>query len=252
MNKRALVKEYAQKHRYFSLSQIVKSIGLGRQLAIKYLQSLKAEKIIFSAGRGLYTTVSKEFVCSKKSRVAEIRQIIKKEFPDLDFIIWNTLDFQPFYHHQQTHHITFVEVEYDGVYSVADKISRFYRYVFVETKSKDFPPGFDITRDPVVVRRLIGRSPRNGNEPSLGKMLVDLYIIKDKYRTMPDADYWELWRDIYSLYRVNFSEVIDYALRRRNIRRFISQLIDNIDIKEVIYGSKSCLLPKMTKRKSGS
>ena len=200
MNKRALVKEYAQKQRYFSLNQIVKSIGLGRQLAIKYLQSLKAEKIVFSAGRGLYTTISKEFVCPKKSRVDQLRQIIKKEFPDLDFIIWNTLYFQPFYHHQQTHHITFVEVEYDGVHSVADKISRFYRYVFVETKSKDFPPGFDITRDPVVVRRLIGRSPRNGNEPSLEKMLVDLYIIKDKYKTMPDADYWELWRDIYSLY----------------------------------------------------
>jgi len=249
LNKKELIKEYVKKNRYFSLNRVVELTGLGRQTAIKYLQQLKSEKVIFSAGRGLYTSVSKKFVYQKKSRVVKIYQLIKKEFPNLDFVIWNTLYFQPYYHHQQTHNITFVEVEYDGVHPVADKISQFYRYVFVETKSKDCPPSFDITKDPLIVRRLIRRSPRNGNEPSLEKMLVDLYVIKDKYATMPDADYWELWRTVYSLYRINFSELIDYALRRRNMKAMITQLIDNTGLREVINGSKSDLLPKMTKRK---
>lgn len=249
MNKKELIKEYIKKNRYFSLNEIVELTGLERQTAIKYLQQLKSEKIIFSAGRGLYTSVSKEFVYQKKSRVVKICQLIKKEFPNLDFVIWNTLYFQPYYHHQQTHNITFVEVEYDGIHPVVDKISQFYRYVFVETKSKDCPPNFDITKDPVIVRRLIRRSPRNGNEPSLEKMLVDLYAIKDKYATMPDADYWELWHTVYSLYRINFSELIDYALRRRNIKAMITQLIDNTELSKVINGSKFDLLPKMTKQK---
>lgn len=252
MTKKELVREYAKKNRYFSLDEVVKSTGLGRQLAVKYLQQLKAEKAIFSAGRGLYTSVSEEFVYQKSSRVVKIGQLIKKEFPNLDFLIWNTLYFQPYYHHQQTHNITFIEVEYDGIHPVADKVSQFYRHVFVETKSKDYPPGFNITTDPVIVKRLIGRSPRNGNEPRMEKMLVDLYVIKDKYMTMPDADYWELWRAIYSLYRVNFSEVVDYALRRRNLKKLVSQLAGNTGIKEVIYGSKSSLLPRVTRNKKGS
>ncbi len=181
LNKKALVKEYAQKHRYFSLEGAVKAIGLSKAAAIKYLQLLKAEKIIFSAGRGLYTSASKEFVYAQRSRVAKIRQLIMRKFPDLDFIIWNTLYFQPYYHHQQTHNITFIEVEYDGVRSAADEVSKLYRYVFMEKRGKDFPSGFDITRDPIVVRCLIGRSPRKGHEPRLEKMLVDLYVIKDKY-----------------------------------------------------------------------
>ena len=249
MNKKELIEEYVKKNRYCSLNEIVKLTGLGRPTAIKYLQQLKSEKVIFSAGRGFYTSVSKEFVYQKNSRVVKIYQLIKKEFPDLDFVIWNTLYFQPYYHHQQTHNITFVEIEYDGVHPVADKISQFYRHIFVETKSKDCPPGFDITKDPIVVRRLIRRSPRNGNDPSLEKMLIDLYVIKNKYKTMPDADYWELWRTVYSLYRINFPELIDYALRRRNMRAMIAQLIDNTEVSKVINGSKSNLLPKMTKQK---
>ena len=140
MNKKELINKYGKNNRYFSLNEIVELTGLGRRTAIKYLQQLKSEKVIFSAGRGIYTSVSKEFVYQKKSRVVKIYQLIKKEFPNLDFVIWNTLYFQPYYHHQQTHNITFVEVEYDGVHPVADKISHFYRYVFVETKSKDCPP----------------------------------------------------------------------------------------------------------------
>ncbi|MFH1504493.1 MAG: DUF6577 family protein [Candidatus Omnitrophota bacterium] len=243
MDKKELIREYIRNHRYFSLAQIVKDTRLGRQTLLNYLQSFKDEKIVFSAGRGLYTSVSKEFICPKNNRVIKIRQLIKKEFPDLDFLIWNTLYFQPYYHHQQTHHITFVEVEYDGVHPVTDRISQFYRYVFVETKSKDSPAGFDITKNPIIARSLINRSPRNGHKPDLEKMMVDLYVIKDKYRIMPEADYWELWGFIYDLYRINFAAVFDYAVRRRNLRKLISQLIDKLGLNNGIYGNKYNLLP---------
>ena len=238
MNKKGLIREYAGKNRYFSLNEVVKLTGLGRKMVIKYLQQLKSEKIIFSAGRGLYTSVSREFVHQKISRIVKISQLIRKEFPDLDFVAWDTSCFQPYYHHQQTHHITFVEVEYDGIYPVVNKISQAYRHVFVETKSKNYPPGFDIVTDPIIVRRLINRSPRDRNKPRLEKMLVDLYVIKDKYQTMTESDYWELWQTVYSLYRINFSEVVDYASRRRNLKNFVLQLLGNIGINGVINGSK--------------
>ena len=46
-----------------------------------------------------------------------------------------------------------------------------------------------------------------------------------------------------------FSEVVDYAFRRRNIRNLIPQLIDNMGLQKVINGSKFNLLPKGIKRR---
>ena len=69
---------------------------------------------------------------------------------------------------------------------------------------------------------------------------------------MPNADYWELWRQMYSIYRINFGELIDYARRRKAIKPLIPQVIEAIGINKVIFGTKVVLEPKVTKRKSGS
>ncbi|KJJ84930.1 hypothetical protein OMAG_001160 [Candidatus Omnitrophus magneticus] len=251
LDNKTLLREYIKKYRYFSLNNVVQSIGIKRCVAIKYLQLFKSEKIVFSAGRGFYTSEGREFIYPKISRVIKIRQLIIKEFPNLDFIIWNTLYFQPYYHHQQTHNITVVEVEYDGIQSVVEIISRFYRNVITESKRKLCTSEFDITNDPIIVRPFIRRSPRDGNEPRLEKMLVDIYIINYKYKIMADVDFWELWRSLFSLYRIDFSKLIDYAVGRRNMRVLISQLIDNAGLKEVIFDSKYDLLSNMTRKKGG-
>ena len=47
------------------------------------------------------------------------------------------------------------------------------------------------------------------------------------------------------------SKNIDYALRRRNLKKLVSQLADNIGLREVIYGSKSTLLPRVIRKKKG-
>ncbi len=237
LNKKELVREYIKKHRYFNLAEVIKETGFSNQVAKNYLHTLKSEGIIFSAGRGIYSSVAEEFRLEEKSRVTEIRQLLKKQYPDLDFLIWNTLYFQPYYHHQQTHNITFVEVEADAIRLVADSISRDYRFVMVEKASRLAPKGFDITRDPIVVRLLIKGSPRKGHAPSLEKMLVDLFVIKDKYLTMADSDYWELWRSIDGFFRVNVSSLITYAKSRRYFRNMISQLIDNIGLNNITFGA---------------
>ncbi|MDO8662853.1 MAG: hypothetical protein Q7K98_06515 [Candidatus Omnitrophota bacterium] len=237
MNKKALVGEYIKNKRYFNLAGVIKATGLSRQVAKNYLHVFKSEGIIFSAGRGVYSSVAEEFHLEEKSRVAEIRQLLKKQYPDLDFLVWNTLYFQPYYHHQQTHNITFVEVEADAIHPVADRISRDYRFVTVEKTSRLVPKDFDITRDPIVVRLLIKGSPRKTHTPTLEKMLVDLFVIKDKYSTMADSDYWELWRSMDGLFRVNVSALITYAKSRRYFRDLISQLVDNIGLNNVTFGA---------------
>ncbi len=251
MNKKELIREYIKKNRYFNLAGVIKETGLSNQVAKNYLQTLKSEGVVFSAGRGVYSSVVEEFHPQEKSRVAEIRQILKKQYPYLDFLIWNTLYFQPYYHHQQTHNITFVEVEADAMRPVADRISRDYRFVMVEKTSRVRNKDFDITRDPIVVRLLIKGSPRKGHVPILEKMLVDLFVIKDKYSTMTDSDYWELWRSIDDFFRVNVSALIAYAKTRRYFKDIVSQLIDNIGLDNVTFGAYIKNAVKVTSNKDG-
>lgn len=249
MNKRELVKEFAHKHRYFTLKEVIKAAGASGQLAKNYLQELKQTGIVFSAGRGVYSSVAKEFRPLEKSRVVEIRQLLKKQFPYLDFLVWNTLYFQPYYHHQQTHNITFVEVELDAIRPVADRISHDYRFVMIEKASRVAPKNFDITRDPIVVKRLIKGSPREEHMPALEKMLVDLFVIKNKYATMQDSDYWELWRSIDKLFRVNIGVLISYARARRYFRDILLQLIDNVGLNNVTFGAYVKYAAKVTSKK---
>ncbi|MBU4343029.1 MAG: hypothetical protein KKG21_03365 [Candidatus Omnitrophica bacterium] len=249
MNKKELVRNYIKKNRYFNLAGVIKKTGLSSQVAKNYLHALKGEGIVFSAGRGVYSSVAEKFHPEEKSRVAKIRQLLKKQYPELDFLIWNTLYFQPYYHHQQTHNITFVEVEADAMRPVADSISRDYRFVMIEKASRVRNKDFDITRDPIVVRLLIKGSPRKGHTPTLEKMLVDLFVIKDKYSTMTDSDYWELWCSIDELFRVNVSALIAYAKTRRYFKGIVSQLIDNVGLNNVTFGAYLKYAGKVTSNK---
>lgn len=246
MSKKAFVKEYAQNNRYFSLDDIARETGLGMQVVKNYLQELKREGVVFSAGSGAYSSVAKEFRPDEKARVIKIREMLKKAFPFTDFIVWNTSCLQPFYHHMQAHHITFVETEKDAVQSVADTISKSYRYVSVEKKSKSYYDGIDISRDPIVVRELVHRAPRDGNNPLLEKMLVDLFIDYNKYSLMPESDYWEMWQGIYSLYRINIGKVASYSKRRKCFRELFSQLFANKRLNKVTFGAYLDKVAKVT------
>lgn len=239
MNKKALVKEYAGKHRYFSLSQIARDTGLDRKILWDYLSQLKAGKVIFDAGYGCYSSVEKVFILPTVARAQDIMQFIKKEFPLVtDFVVWDTKALQSFYHHTQTHHITFVEIDKDVFPSVYDKAYLKFQNVLREHRSKVFFESFDVTHDPVVMRGLVSRSPRAGHVPSLEKILIDMFMDLEKYNYIGRMDYLEIWRELIQEYRMDIRLVHGYSKRRKCLEGIFSQLIE---IKES-YGVEFCQL----------
>jgi hypothetical protein len=227
LNKKELVKSYIKKKRYFSLSQIVEDTGLKRKLAKDYLSQLKIERAVFDAGYGYFSSIPERFVFPRVERVDEIKRFVKNEFPEVDFLVWDTKIFAPFYHHTQTHHITFAEVEKEVLFSVHEKLYGKYRNVLKEARTRDFFERFDVRRDPIVVRGLLSRSPREDHEPSLEKVLVDMLVDLDKYKYIGRFDYFELWRDMIRTYRINIGSLYNYSKRRRCAKTLISELIDN-------------------------
>ncbi|MEK7656215.1 MAG: DUF6577 family protein [Elusimicrobiota bacterium] len=241
MNKKALVREYAQKHRYFFLFQIARDTGLSKEILWNYLSQLKAEKVIFDAGYGCYSIVAKSFKLPTIEREQDIAQFIKREFPLVtDFVVWDTKALQSFYHHTQTHHITFVEVEKDLLSSVYDKLYLKFKNVLKENRSKAFFKVFDVARNPVVVRGLVSRSPRDGHVPVLEKILIDMFMDLEKYNYIGRSDYSEIWRELIQEYRMDIRIIYSYSKRRKCLEGLLSQLVE---IKES-YGVEFCQLLK--------
>ena len=241
MNKKALVREYAQKHRYFFLFQIARDTGLSKEILWNYLSQLKAEKVIFDAGYGCYSIVAKSFKLPTIEREQDIAQFIKREFPLVtDFVVWDTKALQSFYHHTQTHHITFVEVEKDLLSSVYDKLYLKFKNVLKENRSKAFFKVFDVARNPVVVRGLVSRSPRDGHVPVLEKILIDMFMDLEKYNYIGRSDYLEIWRELIQEYRMDIRIIHSYSKRRKCLEGVLSQLVE---IKES-YGVEFCQLLK--------
>lgn len=239
MDKKSIVREYVQKRRYFTLSQIARDTEVDRSVLWNYLSQLKAEKIIFDAGYGVYSTIAKTFELPTVARAQDIAQFIKKEFPLVtDFIVWDTKALQSFYHHTQTHHITYIEIEKDVLTSVYDKLYLKFKNVLSERRSKVFFETFDVARDPAVVRGLASRSPREGHAPTLEKILIDMFRDLDKYNYIGRSDYLEIWRELIQGYRMDIRMIYSYSKRRKCLEGLLSQLVD---IKEP-YGIEFCQL----------
>ena len=227
MNKKALVKEYAASRRYFSLSQVVKDLGIGRRLAMEYLFELKQGGSIFDAGYGYYSSVAKTFTVPHIRRVESVRLFLKKQFPEAECIVWDTKIFAPFYHHTQTHHITFVEVEKDLVFDVYQSLYAKFQAVQKERRVRSAVEAFDVTINPIVVRKIFSRSPHEGFVPALEKVLVDMYVDLDRYNYIGQFDYFELWREMIHSYRINIGHLVSYSKRRKCLLTIFPQIIDN-------------------------
>ena len=219
--------QYIRQNKYFSLDQLVNEKKLGERTVKNYLLEFKNKKVIFDAGYGVYSTIEKEFKLVKNNRVDTIERLLKKSFPFTDFSIWNTHQLQPLYQHTQSHHITFIDVENDAIIGFFERISDKYRDAAVEKGGKSFFANITVNHNPVIVRKLIRRSPKNDQVPLLEKILVDMFLDLDKYKYLSEADYWQIWKTLSDEYRVKIGVVSAYSKRRKCFKRIFSQLIEN-------------------------
>ncbi|MCD6221373.1 HTH domain-containing protein [bacterium] len=233
MNKKTFLMQFIKNYRYFTLDDITNKIELNRRTIKNYLSDLKQEGIIFDAGYGVYTTLKEEFKIPVISRIETIGRLLKKNFPFTEFIIWDTKQLQSLYQHTQAHHVTFVETDKELMNSFYDCISKKYQKTYIEKKNKNYFVNFPLHLNPVVIRKKISRSPYAGVMATLEKILVDMFIDLETYKYISEDDYWQMWRELISNYRLNIGKIISYSKRRKCFQGLFSQLIDNNILSEV-------------------
>jgi len=240
--------DYIKKNKYFSLRSLVKNKKIDIRLAKNYLLTFKKQGIIFEAGRGVYTTLKREFQIFSVSRVETIARLLKKDFPFADFIIWDTRQLQSLYHHTQAHYLTFIETGKELLYPFSEAVSKNYRDVFIEKRSRNFFKKLSISSNPVVVRKMVRRSPHKGIMASLEKILVDMFVDLNLYRYMSEADYWQIWRELCLQYKINIGTVAGYSRRRKCFKALFLQLIENDILTDMTFGAYFDEVAKVIKK----
>jgi hypothetical protein len=233
---RGVILDYASGTTYFSME------GLRRFLAenhIDYkpnslkqsLYRLRKESMIFSAGRGWYSTISKQYRLDKKP-VNSLRVSIAEQFPLLSFSLWSTAQVKEFYHHLPSRFWTFIYTDADFLEPLGDFLVEKNHNLLVNpagggaVKYSSFKKGdFTVLRPEIKYRGKEGEYFK-----SIEKIMVDLFQERQKIDFLDLQEYEKVLSNLLTGYRINLAKLMDYAHNRKAkpaIGELISNVIDN-------------------------
>ena len=211
MNKKALVKEYAQKYHYFSLADIARDLGFDKKILKDYLSAFKKEKVVYDAGRGWYSNIAQPFELDTECLV-EIVDVLKKKYPLLKFSCWSMQQINRFTHHLLAKYVTFVYTDWDAMPVLYDFLKDTGYDAWLNPRGKD-ADRFSVREQTIVLRPAISGQPLNGYFAPIEKLMVDLYLEINALSLMSE---YELVRsNILDDGRINVAALLSYARRRR-------------------------------------
>ena len=222
------LKGFCKTHKYTSLGAIniyLSELGFSysSETIMKYLQQLKKEKIIYSAGRGYYSTIKNEFTIDSKEYQPLIAQI-KNKYPLLEFSLWSTKMLASAFHHTQNIFYIFIYADSDSLIFLRDFLLNNDFHLYLNPSKND--KNIFLKNNTIILRPGITRSKSKEMISSIEKILVDFYLECEKLNIVDLSEYKKVFTNLFSIYRINISSLLDYAERRK-----IDKEIKNIILK---------------------
>lgn len=195
------------------------------------LSELKREQKISSIGRGVYirTTGRKrklEYHYEHLETYLKVEQAVSREFPLVQFQMWEMYQMNEFVNHLFGKNTVFVEVENMCEAPVFEMLhEKFPDVLFCPDKDMYYRQrGND---DTVVVQKLVSEAPRPvmGHSAPLEKLLVDLFSKKLTGRLVSRSEYQEIYEEAFARYRIDEVKMFRYA-RRRHLEAEIKTFLE--------------------------
>lgn len=227
------IKEFIADKAYFSVASLKrylkdKNQGYKNLTVNQHLYNLKESREIFSCGYGWYSTIG-AYLDIDLEPVEKYVKTIKSKFPLLEFDVWSTRQLLRFFHHMPFRYLIFIYVEYDGLMPVYELLLDQEYTVYNNPDRDAVMKHLVLKEETVIVRPLITETPTQTGQKSVSvdnlhcaiieKMLVDLYVEKDKMIYMDDAEYERVLRNVLFTGRINIPTLLRYA-RRREVRKY--------------------------------
>jgi len=231
MKLETIILEFTEEKKYFSVNALKvhltkRKLRYPDTTINQYLYNLRRQKKLFHAGRGWYSKLPGAFVPDTKP-VRELVSAVGSGFPLLNFSCWNTGQLQAFAHHLQASFIHFLYVENDAVVAVTEYLAEREYNAYANPGIREFEKYYKKSGRSVIVRPSISEEPVNGHYATIEKILVDLYIEKDRSNLMDGAEYKRIFDNIVYSYRINIARLLRYAHRRKVKDVFIRSFLND-------------------------
>ena len=222
---------FIEKHPSFTTKEFFEALqrdfpGIGRSTVYDILKKKCDSGKIHRISRGCFVShAKKEYFYEPSETVKNIVSLIQKNYPQVNFQIWELYQMNEFVNHLLTKNTIFVEVEnildesifnllfdrYPHVLYNPD-IEEYYKYAGTET---------------IVVQKLISEAPPafgKYQQVPLEKLLVDLFGRGISGSILPRSEYRVIYEDSFQKYNINQAKMFRYA-RRRSIEKSIQDFI---------------------------
>jgi hypothetical protein len=198
---------------------------------------LKKKGIIRSIKRGLYALENKAvFEPIVLTKLTRIFNLVKRQLPYTDVLIWDTQWLHDFMTHQPASSMVIVEVEKDAVHAVFELL-REKRQDDVYIYSKKNDGDYYLSRDSIVVKPFLKESPTVKMDkvvivPKIEKILVDLFFEENLLLTYQGHEMVNIFRNIFDRFTVNNTTLLRYARHRTVKERLKEFLINEVQLDE--------------------
>jgi hypothetical protein len=225
--------QLARRNTYFSVENIEAQLKR-RRMKVNHntlkqnLIRLKKKKIIFDAGRGWYSSVPTAFALNT-APIQQLANDIKAGFPLLKFCCWSTQQLQSFAHHMMTKFAAFVYAEIDLIPSIAEHLDGKGYHVFPNPTKSEVKKYFALKERTCILRPSITEEPTDNSYATIEKILVDLYVEKDRVYLIDGAEYKRIFNNVVTSQRINMGRLLRYAKRRE-----VKETLTNHVLKEGI------------------
>lgn len=223
-----VILEFVEGKKYFSVGA-VKAHLAKRKLKYtastinQYLYNLRARRKLFDAGRGWYSTLPDALKLDTLP-VRDLASTVRAKFPLLRFSCWGTGQIQSFAHHLQTSFVQFLYVETDAITSVTEYLITKGYNAYQNPGALEFEKYFKRTNRSVILRPSITEEPVEGHYATIEKILVDLYLEKDRANLMDGAEYKRVFKNLGYSQRIIIARLLRYAQRRKVKKAFTDNI----------------------------
>lgn len=217
------IKTYFTNNKFLLRNQLIEKIKkdfpkLSSNTINNYLSRLKKNNIINNVTRGVYTLENRRVFHPRVDiKLKKIASRITKNYPFVDYCVWNTSWLNDLMLHQPFKKFIVVEVEKSAVEQIFTNLSFEFKNVYLNPDSLFFDRYLNSMDDAIIVKNLNSESPtvkaNNIVVPMLEKMLVDM-LIDDNLFSAQQGELDYIFKSAYTKFTINESKMKRYASRR--------------------------------------
>lgn len=111
-------------------------------------------------------------------------------------------------------YVTFIFSDLDSLRILFNYVREHFENVYLNPRQDEVRKNFVIKDSTFVLRPSITEEPRKGHFATIEKILVDLYLEKDRMVLIDGSEYNRIFRNVVTASRINVSSMLRYATRR--------------------------------------